>query len=67
MVPAAFVDSTIADLTKVLAPGDIIIDGGNSYYRDDVDRAERLQPDGHPLRRRRHERRRASASSGATA
>jgi 6-phosphogluconate dehydrogenase len=46
MVPAAFVDSTIADLTKVLAPGDTIIDGGNSYYRDDVDRAERLQPDG---------------------
>jgi len=46
MVPAAFVDSTIADLTKVLAPGDTIIDGGNSYYRDDVDRAERLQPAG---------------------
>ena len=46
MVPAAFVDSTIADLTKVLASGDIIIDGGNSYYRDDVDRAERLLPDG---------------------
>jgi 6-phosphogluconate dehydrogenase len=46
MVPAAFVDSTIADLTKVLSSGDIIIDGGNSYYRDDVDRAERLQPAG---------------------
>jgi 6-phosphogluconate dehydrogenase len=46
MVPAAFVDSTIADLTKVLSSGDIIIDGGNSYYRDDIDRAERLQPDG---------------------
>ena len=46
MVPAAFVDSTIADLRKVLSSGDIIIDGGNSYYRDDVDRAERLQPDG---------------------
>jgi 6-phosphogluconate dehydrogenase len=46
MVPAAFVDSTIADLTKVLSSGDIIIDGGNSYYRDDVDRAERLHPDG---------------------
>src|SRR5258708_6606538 len=46
MVPAAFVDTTIADLTKQLAPGDIIIDGGNSYYRDDVDRAERLQPVG---------------------
>src|SRR3954451_11203816 len=44
MVPAAFVDSTIADLTPKLSKGDIIIDGGNSYYRDDVDRAERLQP-----------------------
>ena len=46
MVPAAFVDSTIDDLTARLSPGDIIIDGGNSYYRDDVDRAERLQPAG---------------------
>ncbi len=46
MVPAAFVDSTIADLQSRLEPGDIIIDGGNSYYRDDVDRAERLQPAG---------------------
>ncbi|MEY2430674.1 MAG: 6-phosphogluconate dehydrogenase [Acidimicrobiaceae bacterium] len=46
MVPAAFVDSTIEDLAKRLSPGDIIIDGGNSYYRDDVDRAERLKPDG---------------------
>jgi len=42
MVPAAYVDGVIDDLTKVLEPGDIIIDGGNSYYRDDVDRAERL-------------------------
>src|SRR3954453_23445781 len=44
MVPAAFVDSTIADLTPKLSKGDIIIDGGNSYYRDDIDRAERLKP-----------------------
>src|SRR3954453_19574128 len=44
MVPAAFVDSTIADLTPKLSKGDIIIDGGNSYYRDDIDRAVRLQP-----------------------
>src|SRR4051795_4309120 len=44
MEPAAFVDSTIADLTPKLSKGDIIIDGGNSYYRDDIARAERLQP-----------------------
>ena len=38
--------------------GDIIIDGGNTYYRDDIDRAEALAAEGRPLRRRRHERRR---------
>ncbi len=43
MVPAAVVDSTLASLEPLLAEGDIIIDGGNSYYRDDVDRAARLQ------------------------
>jgi 6-phosphogluconate dehydrogenase len=46
MVPAAFVDSTIAELTPLLSKGDIVIDGGNSYYRDDIDRAARLQPNG---------------------
>jgi 6-phosphogluconate dehydrogenase len=46
MVPAAFVDGEIAELEKHLEPGDIIIDGGNSYYRDDVDRAARLKPRG---------------------
>ena len=39
MVPAAFVQSTIDKLAPLLSPGDAIIDGGNSYYRDDVDRA----------------------------
>jgi 6-phosphogluconate dehydrogenase len=42
MVPAAVVDSTLAALSAVLEPGDTIIDGGNSWYRDDVDRAARL-------------------------
>jgi 6-phosphogluconate dehydrogenase len=42
MVPAAVVDSTLALLTPILEPGDIVIDGGNSYYRDDIARAERL-------------------------
>jgi 6-phosphogluconate dehydrogenase len=42
MVPAAVVDSTIADLLPHLAPGDILIDGGNSYYVDDIRRATEL-------------------------
>src|SRR4051794_17422703 len=42
MVPAAFVDSTIADLRGRLQAGDTIIDGGNSYYRDDIRRAGEL-------------------------
>jgi 6-phosphogluconate dehydrogenase len=42
MVPAAFVDSTIDKLIEVLDPGDAIIDGGNSYYRDDIRRSGRL-------------------------
>ncbi len=47
MVPAAFVDDTIHDSwPEYLEPGDIVIDGGNSYYRDDVDRAERLRVPG---------------------
>jgi 6-phosphogluconate dehydrogenase len=44
MVPAAFVDSTLDRLGALLAPGDIVIDGGNSFYRDDVDRAAALRP-----------------------
>ena len=46
MVPAAVVDKTIAGLVDFLEPGDILIDGGNSYYRDDIDRAKRLEPKG---------------------
>jgi 6-phosphogluconate dehydrogenase len=42
MVPAAFVDDTIAAFVAHLEPGDTLIDGGNSWYRHDVDRAERL-------------------------
>ncbi|HEY2389146.1 MAG TPA: decarboxylating 6-phosphogluconate dehydrogenase [Candidatus Binatia bacterium] len=42
MVPAAIVDPTLEDLAPRLAKGDIVIDGGNSYYRDDIDRAKRL-------------------------
>jgi 6-phosphogluconate dehydrogenase len=46
MVPAAFVEDTIQKLVEHLEPEDIIIDGGNSYYRDDVDRANALKPRG---------------------
>jgi 6-phosphogluconate dehydrogenase len=43
MVPAGAVDGMIAKLEPLLSPNDCLIDGGNSYYRDDVDRAERLK------------------------
>jgi 6-phosphogluconate dehydrogenase len=42
MVPAGVVDGTIADLVPHLEPGDILIDGGNSYYVDDIRRAKEL-------------------------
>src|SRR5258708_25583310 len=42
MVPAAVVDKTIADLLPYLEAGDILIDGGNSYYVDDIRRAKQL-------------------------
>jgi len=42
MVPAAAVDESIADLLPALEPGDILIDGGNSYYVDDIRRAKEL-------------------------
>ena len=46
MVPAAYAGSTVDQLAELMSEGDIIIDGGNSYYRDDVDRAEALAPKG---------------------
>ncbi len=46
MVPAAAVDATLAGLDARLSPGDVVVDGGNSYYRDDVDRAKRLSARG---------------------
>jgi 6-phosphogluconate dehydrogenase len=44
MVPAAVVDQTIADILPALEPDDILIDGGNSYYIDDIRRAKELSP-----------------------
>jgi len=46
MVPAAVVDSTLAQLVEKLDDGDIVIDGGNSYYIDDIRRAEELASKG---------------------
>ncbi|PYU03279.1 MAG: decarboxylating 6-phosphogluconate dehydrogenase [Acidobacteria bacterium] len=46
MVPAAVVDSTIAELAPKLSKGDILIDGGNSYYIDDIRRAKELSAKG---------------------
>jgi 6-phosphogluconate dehydrogenase len=46
MVPAAVVDATLADLVPHLEPGDIVIDGGNSHYVDDIRRANELAPKG---------------------
>src|SRR5207247_4252998 len=43
MVPAGVVDTTLAELVPLLAAGDIVIDGGNSYYHDDLRRAAELQ------------------------
>ncbi|HEX4233402.1 MAG TPA: NAD(P)-binding domain-containing protein, partial [Caldimonas sp.] len=42
MVPAAVVDRELEQLVPHLAAGDIVIDGGNSYYRDDIRRAGQL-------------------------
>ena len=55
MVPAASVENTISQLMPHLESGDILIDGGNSYYMDDIG-APRNLPRGSPLRGRRHER-----------
>jgi 6-phosphogluconate dehydrogenase len=46
MVPAAVVEETLVKLEELLEPGDIVVDGGNSYYRDDIDRAKRLAAKG---------------------
>jgi 6-phosphogluconate dehydrogenase len=46
MVPAAVAGTVIDELAPHLQPGDVVIDGGNSYYRDDIARAERLSEQG---------------------
>src|SRR6476620_10131231 len=46
MVPAGYVQDTLDELAELMDSGDAIIDGGNSYYRDDIDRAAALAPEG---------------------
>jgi 6-phosphogluconate dehydrogenase len=46
MVPAAVVDATLDEVVPRLAAGDVLVDGGNSYYRDDIERAKRLRASG---------------------
>jgi 6-phosphogluconate dehydrogenase len=43
MVPAAIVDKILGELAPQLASGDVVIDGGNSYYHDDLRRAQQMQ------------------------
>jgi 6-phosphogluconate dehydrogenase len=46
MIPAALVDTMLDQLATVVSPGDVIIDGGNSYYIDDIRRAQQLRAKG---------------------
>jgi len=46
MIPAAITGDVVDELAQRLGPGDVIIDGGNSYYRDDIDRARALASTG---------------------
>ncbi|WP_408649203.1 phosphogluconate dehydrogenase (NAD(+)-dependent, decarboxylating) [Streptomyces herbicida] len=46
MLPAGVVQGTVDELAGLLAPEDIVIDGGNSYYRDDITRSQQLAPRG---------------------
>ena len=61
MVPAAVVEKTLADLSGRFEPGDIMVDGGNSYYVDDLRRAKALRAKGLHYVDVRHQRRRMGA------
>ena len=58
MLPAGVTGKAVEELASSMTGGDTIIDGGNSYYRDDLRRAAKLWDERHPLRRLRHQRRR---------
>ena len=63
MLPAAAVDPVLHSLVPLLEPGDIVIEGGNSYYHDDIRRAGELQGQGPALCRCRRQRRRVGAGA----
>src|SRR5260370_18561521 len=46
MVPAASVDATLEELMPLLSPDDVVVDGGNSFFHDDIRRADTLKPHG---------------------
>jgi 6-phosphogluconate dehydrogenase len=46
MIPAAITGKVVGRLSELMEPDDVIVDGGNSYYRDDIERAKELQPKG---------------------
>jgi len=46
MVPAGYTGGTVTDLAALMSPGDIVIDGGNSHYHDDIARAAKLKEQG---------------------
>ena len=46
MIPAAITERVVMQVAELMEPGDIIIDGGNSFYRDDIDRAKTLSQKG---------------------
>ena len=67
MVPAGYAGDTVMDIAGRMEPGDIVIDGGNTYYRDDIDRRRGPRPEGHPLHRLRHQRRGVGPRARASA
>ena len=64
MLPAAIVDSTLDRLVPLLDARDAVIDGGNSYYRDDIDTGQAARAKQDPLSRLRDERRRVGPRAG---
>ena len=67
MLPAAITGRIVEQVAALMEPGDIIIDGGNSNYRDAVDQAAKLAPRGHELVDVGTSQAASGASSAATA
>ena len=68
MLPAGDpTESTVAALRKLASPGDVIIDGGNTFYKDDIRRGRRPQDERHLLRGRGHFRRRVGTGARLSA